>query len=658
MDKRILLFAAALLSARVWAEDLPELQEVVVTATRTPTDLLQSPSFVTVITQKDIEESGTADLSGVLSQQSGIVVNNYGPQGQAKTLSVRGSSSDQVLVLLDGMRLNSSRDGSVDLSQIPTENIDHIEIVRGSASTMYGTGAIGGVINIITKKPDTPRMTLSLANGSYIPHDGYAVTGTGSSSVPASPLSLLDNQNASVSLAGKLGDIGILGGGSLSRGANAYLWDDTAVLGDWRQRNNAQNLSGNAFAGMDAPLLGGTMAARGTVAHSDIGAPGTVLYPSQADQSDTSASGSISYQTSRFFTDALTLDLKGFYRYEELTYNDPAFPPQSIHRTHSASVDVTQKLAISDAASAVYGGSVWFDYADSTNFANPHQRLNLAGFLSLPVSPVPALTFTPSIRYDYFSDFPGYLSFQLGSVLSLSDVSSLKLSLGTAYRAPTLNELYWSDPFNVGNPNLKPETSYSAEVGFALGETRFSLEMSVFTRLVLNQINWDTTQSPATPVNISEALLPGAELHGKLSVTDRISLNADYTFIYSLLLQYLGQSYTLSDNLRVPYVPLHDVRVSARYNDAGTIVMAEVQYVGQKFSDPANTQSWALAGYVLLNAGFTMAVTQSLSLSVRLLNILNTTYYTVAGYNSSGFPVDPGYPMPPFSVVTGMELKL
>ena len=678
MDSRIALFTAlALLSARVWAEDLPELPETVITATREPTDILDSPSFVTVITQQEIQESGAADLSAVLAQQSGVVVNNYGPQGQTKTVSIRGSSSDQVLVLLDGMRLNSSRDGSVDFSEIPTDDIDHIEIVRGSASTMYGTGAIGGVINIITKKPAEPQMTLSLTNGSYIPHDGYAEPGT--VFVPATPMSLLDNQKLSLTVDGKLQDVGLTGGGSLSRGMNAFVWDDTAGLGEWRQRNNAQNLSSDAFAGLAAPLLGGSVSARGSFSSSGIGAPGSDLYPdSQAMQSDTWASGSLSYSTNHFFSDLLSLDAKGFYRYEELTFTyDPSYNlPESIHRTHSASLDVTQKLAVSETVSAVYGGSVWYDYADSTNFASPHDRVNVAGFLSATVAPWEPLAITPSVRYDYFSDFPGYLSFQVSSVLSLSDSTSLKLSLGTAYRAPTLNELYWYSfdgytssnypEYSEGNPSLQPETSYNGELGLSVITKRLTLETSLFTRLVDNEINWGGYAASAsnpnvfieTPVNISQALLPGAEIHTKMAVTDQISLRADYTFIYSLLLSYLGQSYDLSSNLRVPYVPIHDLSLSAHYDDAVNTANVEMEYVGQKFTDAANTPAWALAGYVVLNAGYARALTKSVLFSVKLLNILNETYYTVGGFNSEGYPDDPGYPMPPFSIVISMQLKL
>jgi len=656
MRRIVICLLAALTCLGAWAQESPELNEVVVTATRIESPLLDTPSFVTIITQKEILDSGAADLSVALAAQSGVIVNSNGPQGQIKTMGIRGSSSDQVLVLLDGMRLNSSRDGSVDLAQIPTESIDHVEIVRGSGSTMYGTGAIGGVVNIITKKPGTPSIDLSLTNGSYVPHDGTAVTAAGSSPTQASVSSLFDHQKMAASVSGMLGDFGLIGGGSFSRGANAFVWNDSAVLGGWRQRNDAQNLSTDGFVAVQVPALGGTMSARGTFSYSDIGAPGSLGFPSQATQTDTSASGSLSYRTERFFTDALTFDLKAFYRYEELVYNDPAFPGD--HHAHSASLDLTQKLAVSDVVSAVYGGSVWFDDAQSTNFALAHQRLNIAGFFSLPFSPLSALTITPSIRYDYFSDFPGALSVQVGAVLALSDVSSLKVQAGTAYRAPTLNELYWYDPFDVGNPNLRPEVSYNGEIGYSFSGKRFSIDAAVFTRLVYDQINWDTSQSPATPVNISQALLPGAEVHAKFNLTDQVSLEAQYTFIYGLLLQYLGQNYTLSDNLRVPYVPVHDARLSARFEAGTTAVTAEMQYIGQKFSDPANTQAWSLGGYLLFNAGFKMAITEGVTFSLQLLNILNTTYYTVAGFNSTGFPIDPGYPMPPFSIETGVQVHL
>ncbi|MGA2764004.1 MAG: TonB-dependent receptor [Spirochaetia bacterium] len=672
MDKRFALFVVALLGARLWAENLPELQEVVVTATREPTDLLQSPSFVTVVTQKDIEESGAADLSGVLAQQSGIVVNDYGPQGQGKTVSIRGSTTSQVLVLMDGVRLNSSFDGYVDLSRIPVDSIERVEIVHGGESSFWGTGAVGGVINIITKKAaDHPELSLSVENGSYIPQNATTITSWPyglapvSSSTPASALSLLDNQKISLSGAARAGEVGLIGGATFLRAMNSFVWNDTADLGPWgagslRVRSNAQDLAQDAYAGADLPAFGGSLSARGTFNHSLIGVPGGAAQYNatpQDSQEDTVAMGSTSFRTDSFFSDRLDLNVKAAYRYTQEIYTDPAF--QSIHATNAGTLDVTQKFSFSDLASAIYGVSGSYEAVNSTNLSGTDNRLTFAGFLSAPFYPAETLSITPAIRYDYYSDFPGFLAFQLGAVLKLSSVSSVHASAGSAYRVPTLSDLYWTDPFgDMGNPNLKPETSYSGEIGWSLQEQGISLEAAAFARLMYNQIEWvpnaQTFYATTQVINITESFLPGFELHGKIGLTEQFSFLADYTFIYSFLLQSpAGYSYSLADDQRVPWVPVHNLSVGIRYEDGLNTATVQAQYVSQKdfiYFDYTNLvwASSSLDGYVLLNAGYAIKASKSLTLSIRLLNILNTLYFTEQG----------GYPMPPFSIVTGMEVKL
>jgi outer membrane cobalamin receptor len=671
MDTRVAIAVfLSLLSVQGWAQDLPELQEVVVTATRAPTDLLASPSFVTVVTQQDIQASGASDLSGVLSRQSGIVVNDYGPQGQGKTVSIRGSTSSQVLVMVDGIRLNSSFDGYVDLSRISISMIDHVEIVSGPGSSMWGTGAVGGVINIITKKPDTPDFTISLTNGSYLPQAATVVNAwlnpswpspdpPVTSSVPASVMSLFDNQNLNLSAAGKVGDVGMTAGGSLTRSMNAFVWNDSADLGPWgvgpsRQRNNAQDLAQSAYAGLEVPLAGGKLSTRGTFDHSLIGVPGAAgAYGAtpQETQEDTSATGSLSFATSHFLSDALSLDLKSSYRYFSEALQEPAVF-SSLHTGNAGTVDATQKLAISDSVSAVYGGSGSFEQIDSTNLSGTNRRLTVAGFVSVPVAPVESLTVTPSLRYDYYSDFPGFLSFQIASVLALSDVSSLRASFGSAYRVPTLSDLYWTDSFGtISNPNLLPETSYSGELGWSLQESNLSLETAIFARLLYNQIEWvyNNVTFTTSVLNITQSFLPGVEVHGKVGLTDWLLLQADYAFIYSFLLQYPGYNYRLTDNQRVPWVPVHNLTFSVKYHNAVHAANVELQYVSEKtYYDVANSVWGSLAGYLLLNAGYELKATSSLTFSIRLLNVLNTLYYTEAG----------GYPMPPFSIVTGVEVHL
>lgn len=666
----LIVCALALVSLQVVeAQQAPELGEVVVTATRIDSPILESPSAISVIGSSDIP-AGAPDISSALARQSGVVVNDYGPVGSSKSVSFRGSTSDQVLVLLDGVRLNSGRISSVDLTTIPMEIIDRIEVLRGGASTIYGSGAIGGVINIITKKADTPEVSLSVTNGSFIPHAASTVSADYSvypyvySQSPAgsSLLDLLDSQQVELSLAGKLGNLGLIGGGSFTRAANGFTWYDSTQINDWRRRANADVLAGSANLGLDLPLLGGAFSAKTILETSNTGTPGSLTFISQAGrQYDTSAAGTLGWKADRFLRDDLSLDVKASYKYDDLRFNDPAYPPESVHQTQTASLDVTQRFAPFDAVSFVYGGSAYFDYVDSNNYASAKDRLNLAAFLSVPIALTDSLTLTPSGRYDWFSDFSGSLSYSLSAVLLLSPESSLRASAGSAYRAPALNDLYWYDPlgpsdpngYSTGNPNLKPETSYSAEIGWSLISGRISMDASLFTRLVFDNIVWlyDAAVAPPygayLPENLTRTLYPGAEVHAKVAIVGALAIEASYTFVYSYLLNDGTRNLSFSDNLRVPYSPVHAASVSLRWD--GTLISAgiEGEYVSDKYTDNANSVSTMIQGYFVANADLKLRATDRVAVTLTGKNILNSLYYTQRGY-----------PMPPLSIETGMQLHL
>jgi vitamin B12 transporter len=652
--------ALLFMSLHAWAQQAPELNEIVVTATRIDSPILESPSAVSVISSADIAASGAHDLAAVIADQTALAVNDYGPQGSTKSVSLRGSTSSQVLVLLDGTRLNSSRDGLVDFSLVPMDNIDRVEIVRGGASTLYGTGAIGGVINIITKKPTGPAINLSVTNASYIPHVGNEVVEV-LQAFPLPPLypqtpvaanlaDLFDSQNIALAMAGRLGDIGLTGGGAFGRAGNAFTWYDATHLNTWRRRTNADTISGSAFAGLTAPFLGGEAAVKGTFEISDTASPGSLtLISATARQGDTAASGSLSWKTNRFLVDALTFDLKAFYRHDQLTYNDPTYPPKSVHTTNSALLDLTQKLTLTDALAVVYGGSGAFDSVESTNYSAPQQRLNVAGFLSVPISLSDRLIVTPSARYDYFSDFTGSLSYSLSGVYMVSDSASLRASAASAYRVPTLNDLYWYDPFGytAANPNLKPETSFEGNVGFSTEDARLSLDVSLFTRYVENNIVW-LASSPLfvyMPQNLTKTLFPGAEIHAKVKLTETLSLEASYTFLYSLLLNDGTVELTAGDDRRVPYTPLHSLSMQVRYATDSVELGFTERYVSKQYTD--STNATAMDGYFVADASSRFSISESTAITLAAKNVFSTLYYTQLGY-----------PMPPFSLEAGMQLHL
>jgi vitamin B12 transporter len=650
VHRRALFLIALCACSPLWAQQTPELAEVVVTSTRIETAVVESPSAVTVITREQIAASGAQDVSALINGTAGVVIKDNGPTSGIKSVSLRGSGSEQVLVLVDGMRLNSARDGTIDLSTISVESIDHIEIVRGAESALYGSSAIGGVINIITKKAGAPEMALSVTNRSYIPHDATEVLSTWPStvtrSVAADPLNLVDTQVVDLSFAGTLGEVGLTAGASFTRSANGYTWNDTADINAWRRLPNSDLASGNCFGAFTAPLLGGVLQAKGTLLFADSGQPGSLTVVSDTTrQTETQVTESFSWKNKGFFMDALAVDLKGFYRYDELAFG------ASLHRSQTASLDFTQKLGLSDFFSVLEGGSVYYDYVDSTNYASARQRFNIAGFVSTPFSPTAELTITPSARYDAFTDFAGSFSCSLSAVYLVSEQASLRASFGSAYRVPTFNELYWYDPIYMmyGNLALQPETSYNAEMGGTVTVAGVTVDAALFTRLVLNNIQWlsDPVTFVYAPQNLNQTLYPGAELHARFLIVDGLSLEASYTFIYSFLLNDGTTAYTVADNRRVPFAPLHTAGAGLRYAGGVHAAGIEMRYVSDQYTDTANTASTVLPGYIVVDADYRFEATENLSLTLTAKNIFNALYYTAAGY-----------PMQPFSFEAGLRLHL
>ncbi|MGH7900948.1 MAG: TonB-dependent receptor, partial [Thermodesulfobacteriota bacterium] len=166
--KKALALITTLLALQSFAQEQEEkvLEPIIVEEAPLEPPLNYPSAFSTVIDLEDFSGEYTT-TSDILSFSPGVVVRDFGGFGQLKTLSIRGSSNDQVVILLDGVRLNSPIGGGVDLSTIPIDYVDKFEIIRGGASALAGSDAIGGVVNIVTKGTDEPFTTSSLTFGSY-----------------------------------------------------------------------------------------------------------------------------------------------------------------------------------------------------------------------------------------------------------------------------------------------------------------------------------------------------------------------------------------------------------------------------------------------------------------------------------------------------------
>jgi vitamin B12 transporter len=624
-------------------EEILEMERLVVTATRTAEELLDVPGHVTVITEEEIRASGASNLAKVLDNKAGVSVSDFGPEGSEKSISLRGSTTSQVLVLIDGVRANNAQNGVVDLSLIPLDNIERIEIVRGGMSALYGADAVGGVINVITKRQTRKEYTLRIAveNGSYLPQKHVKGFGLATSSNDPDFLDLVDTQRATAQLSHDFGPMSLNAAGSFIHAQNAYIFKDGH--NENRKRENAELLGGDLWLAARFPMEQGFFDLSGSYLRHRKGIPGTDTLPTpEAEQEDQRIRTTLHFKTERLFTDLLTLDLTTHFTASELSYSDPTYATDSLHRLYSAGAEIVQEALFLEMVSFVYGGSFGYDTIDSTDLSD-RERIFGGAFVEIPLYIGERFTLIPAARYDYYSDFYGALGFRLGSAYRLSDSLSIKASLSRSFRAPTFNDLYWpSDAFAEGNPDLEPETGYNADIGFTLAGERLHWDAFLFARYVRDVILWQPGSDGIwRPTNYGEALYPGLEQQLSYRLLESLNLNLGYTFLYSFA---LSGGLEFEDNRRLPMIPIHEVDFGFSLRDTMNIFSVNLHYESLRYLKTSNASY--LPSHFVVNLHFRRKLSEAASFYVAADNLFSESYEVVDGY-----------PMPGLMIRTGVEAR-
>jgi outer membrane cobalamin receptor len=650
----LLALAALALSAVMGAaqDATLSLDQIVVTATRIAGTILASPDHITVVNGEQL--ASAVSVADALQQAAGVSVADNGTAGSVQSLSLRGSTAPQVLVLVDGVRLNDSRQGGADLSMIPVDNIQRVEIVRGGTSALYGADAVAGVVNIITKDKAAQPFKLTVINGSYIPREAIKVTSydsftdtSVSAPTKANYLDLLDTQRVGAQLSQKLGAADLLLTSSFTRANNGFVWYDRQVADGYRRRFNSGLLQGDATMSVSAPAGEGRAGLKLQAGYSNTGVPGSVTYVlTEAEQQSSLLQAQAFFQTPQLGSSPLSLDAHLFYKYSGLGYQSPETSEDDLHNLHTVGLDLSQKFAAADWLQLVYGGNALFDGVDSTAIGR-HTRMSGGAFVEAPFYLSSWLTLTPMVRFDLYSDFPASLTYKLAAVARLSENVSLKASAARSYRAPTLNDLYWTDAFgDIGNPNLRPETGYTGELGLTAIRGPLEANLFGFTRYVIDGIQWfEFAPYVYQPANIGEAIFPGAEADLSLLLFPGVRLTGSYTFLYSFVLKGASASYSYADDKRATYAPVHKASLGLGYEGKRTRLGVNAEYVGERFANEANTTR--LPPYLVLNAEARRVISEHLALTLEGKNLLNQVYQTVDGYV-----------MPPLSFWVGAELRL
>jgi vitamin B12 transporter len=574
----------------VLAQQLPPAsEEIVVTATSVPEEEREVGSAITVITREELEKHEAVVVSDVLRSVPGLDLTQYGTPGSLTSLFTRGTNSTQTLVLIDGVRMNSPYFSGYDWSGLTTENIDRIEIARGPYSALYGSDAIGGVVQIFTR-PGA---------------EGLSGRATGE----------FGNQGA-----GQGSAFASFGQGPLSAAASyRYVaFDGDRPNSDWRQRNASASvqtrLGEGSHVGVEWGLLDG-----------EVGNPGYVGLDSTAR--GFMHEGRLSVPATFALSDTNQLDVNLAGVRTEPAYRDTAggFESQTDARTYQASVSDTAKLG-PHTLTAFASWQRW-QVSDESNFGVnlDDERTTLWGIGAQDTASFGAFTITAGLRYDHYTTY-GEAWSPRGTISWLSPDSLWKIraSGGTGFRAPSIGELYY--PFS-GNPDLLPERSVSAEAGVERYFRDGRAEVSVFWNDLKDLIVYDF--AAFQNFNIGHARTWGVELGWQQTLIPELAVYLTYMYLKTEDLETGEPLIRRPENgasIGVSWSPISAVSISPR-----------LLYVGERAdSDPSTGDPVEDPSYLRLDFVARWQATPILAPYLRMINATNHAYEEAAGYPAAG----------------------
>lgn len=585
-----------------------DLERIVVTASRSPENSKDTTRETDIVTRQDIERSGAKELSQVLSEVPGLQIIDYGGLGASKTVHMRGSTASQVLVLMDGRPLNSPRDGETDLSRIPLADVERIEIVHGPASSLYGQGAMGGVINIITKA--IPRNAA----------ETYAVTAFGTFETYLERLSV-----------GAGGErTGALVAGEYKRSAG------------FRENSDTDSKSANVRLAYD-PGKDQNLDFHCGFLRSRSGAPGPIDSPDIDDrQNDLERFFDLTWKAA--LTGGTDLKIKVYRQEERLDFRENSAGSMwdtagsvAVHTTRSIGTDAQISKRLTEKLLGVAGGNFVLNTNDSTS-SGKHKYTLSAGFLESRWDILDNLAANAGIRVDDYSNFGSQVNPSASFLYGFTDRLRLKGSIGRSFRAPTFNDLYWPDEgWSAGNPNLLPETGLTEDVTIEIEPADFlASSLTYFHSEYHDLINWAPDPLGVwRPTNVNNASINGLELKNRYRMFDHLTLGLDYNFLLAK---------DLDSHKYLVYQPRHALNGLIKYEtDSGLACELRTQWTGTRYHDAANTIK--VKDYLTMGLIVSQKVKNS-RFFARIDNMLARPYQVVRNY-----------PQPGFSILSGLELE-
>jgi vitamin B12 transporter len=592
--KYLFLLGSALgIASPALAEEVDD--TIVVTATRVETPLSQIGQQVSVVTRADIERTQAVQTVDVLERLPGVSVSSAGGFGHPTSVFIRGAENAQSLVLIDGVRINDPGDvgGGFDFGGLTIAQFDRVEVVRGSSGVLWGSRAIGGVINFITARP-TEQWT-ARAQAEY----GWR-----------------DRRQAGASAAGMVGPVGLTLGGNWMKGDGFSAFNERRGA---TEKDGFESRSANARAEIElAPGLSADAGGYYTKAnydYDDTGADALNL----GEKRD-----SLGYANLRYsgLDDRLSARI-GYGLTDTRRVSDHEVFGPYITNGRTERFEGQVSFTPAEVVSVLIGGETEKSKF-SDNFGSSDSTSIDSYFTNLALRPLVGLTLNGGFRYDDHVDFGGRTTFAANGAWAFAgdEAPVLRASYGEGFKAPSLYQLYT----NTGLSLLHPETSKAWDVGveqpFAEGKGRFTLTW--FDRKTRNLIDFDFASFGY--YNVGRTRAKGIEVGMMVNDWEGFDLSLSYTYL---------DARNVVTGTRLARRPENNFFVGLDKTwDRGLRIGADLRVGGGRFDDQANTQY--VDGHVVVGLRTSYPVSENIKVYGRVENLFDEHYEVVRTYGTPG----------------------
>ncbi|HJP98234.1 MAG TPA: TonB-dependent vitamin B12 receptor [Rhodanobacteraceae bacterium] len=597
--RALLVALASFFSATALAQgQATTLEQIVVTATRTAQTEDATLAPVTVITREEIERLQPSSLQDLLNVTPGMAISNNGGPGKQSSLYLRGTDGDQVLVLVDGIRVGSASAGLTAIQDIPVDQIQRIEIVRGPFSSLYGSEAVGGVIQIFLRH----------APGAFTPN---ASVGFGSDSHVKGA--------AGFSAAGKKGWVSVQASHERTDGINSCrVGAAEAFAGCFADQPDRDGFRDDALSVHGAWEFSERWSTDGLAYRSQ----GHNDYDGTFSDSDDYSNQVVGGQLHFLPSERVKLSLRAG--------SSTDFDTDFLHGVYVDNFDTRRTLGSLQADIATVGGLLTLGYdwqrehlASNTLYVE-NARID-RGLFGQWQRDFGAQSLQANLRRDDNSQFGGKTTGSLLWGWNLAHDMRLTASYGTAFRAPTFNDLYYP---GFGNPYLRPEDSRNLELGLRGTPGWGHWQVSVYRNDIHDMITFDA--AVGLPGNVDRARIVGIEgvMEGRLAGWN---LRATATLLHARDDARGGSDYFGKE---LPRRPSRSARFDADRSFGRFSVGASWYLAGRRYDDIANLHP--LGGYALVNLRAGWQLAHEWKLQLALNNMFDKDYETAWFYNQPG----------------------